>query len=86
MKLNGKHRRTLERILALPVPSNIEWRALESLLVACGATLSEGRGSRVRFDLSGVTLMAHRPHPQKEAKPYQIRQAVEFLKLVQVIN
>lgn len=35
-----------------------------------GARIIEGRGSRVRFELNGVIATFHRPHPQKEAKPY----------------
>jgi len=44
-----------------------------------GAKVIEGRGSRVRFELNGVIATFHRPHPQKEAKPYQVRDARRFL-------
>ncbi|MEX1198780.1 MAG: type II toxin-antitoxin system HicA family toxin [Pseudohongiellaceae bacterium] len=46
---------------------------------APGARTIEGRGSRVRFELHGVIATFHRPHPEKEAKPYQVRHAREFL-------
>lgn len=49
------------------------------LLKALGAQVIEGKGSRVRFELNGVIAAFHRPHPNKEAKPYQIRDAKEFL-------
>jgi len=52
------------------------------LFVALGAQLIEGNGSRVRFELNGVIATFHRPHPQKEAKPYQVRDAREFLNQV----
>lgn len=43
-------------------------------------TLSiEGTGSRVRFELNGIVVSFHRPHPHKEAKPYQIKDAKLFL-------
>ena len=61
--MNAKHRRTLEAIFAKPVPSDIRWADIESLLVALGAELSEGRGSRVRFLLNGAQAVFHRPHP-----------------------
>lgn len=49
------------------------------LFIALGATVVEGNGSRVRFELNGVVASFHRPHPQKEAKPYQVKDAREFL-------
>lgn len=53
---------------------------MEALFVALGAQVIEGNGSRVRFELNGVIATFHRPHPQKEAKPYQVRDAREFLR------
>lgn len=50
--------------------------------MALGARPIEGRGSRVRFELCGVVATFHRPHPQKEAKPYQVRLARDFLQQV----
>ena len=47
--------------------------------MACGAKSIEGRGSRVRFELNGVTTTFHRPHNQKEARAYQVRDARRFL-------
>lgn len=35
--------------------------------MACGAEISEGRGSRVRIAFKGVRAVFHRPHPRKEA-------------------
>ncbi len=61
--MNAKHRRTLEAIYARPVPSNLRWAEIESLLAALGAEWSEGRGSRVRFLLKGAEAVFHRPHP-----------------------
>ncbi len=77
--MNRKHRRTLALICSEPVPRSLEWARIESLLVALGAETIEGRGSRVRFVLKGVVATFHRPHPAKEAKPYQVRDARSFL-------
>ncbi len=33
----------------------------------------------MRFELNGVVATFHRPHPHKEAKPYQVRDAHKFL-------
>ena len=80
--MNKTHRKTLEAIFQQPVPVSLEWRKIESLFQAVGAELIEGAGSRVRFELNGVIGTFHRPHPKKEAKPYQVRDAREFLEKV----
>jgi hypothetical protein len=77
--MNKTHQKTLAAIFSTPVPASLEWRRIESLFVAAGSQVIEGNGSRVRFELNGVVASFHRPHPQKEAKPYQVRDAREFL-------
>jgi hypothetical protein len=77
--MNAAHRKTLAAILTTPTPTALEWRRIEALFVALGAQVIEGRGSRVRFELNGVIATFHRPHPSKEAKPYQVRDARDFL-------
>ena len=80
--MNKRHQKTLEAIFTTQVPSSLEWKRIEALFVALGATIIEGRGFRVRFMLHDVVATFHRPHPQKEAKPYQVRDARRFLKQV----
>ena len=75
----SKHKKTLEAIFKEPVPLSLERARIESLLLSLGAQLVEGRGSRVRFELNGHVATFHRPHPEKEAKPYQVRDARAFL-------
>jgi hypothetical protein len=77
--VNKRHRTTLDKLFQTPVPTTLEWRHVEALFVALGARVVEGRGSRVRFELNGVIATFHRPHPEKEAKPYQVRDARRFL-------
>lgn len=77
--MNSKQLATLKAIFSQPAPSSLEWALIESLFVAAGAITIEGRGSRVRFELNGVVGTFHRPHPDKEAKPYQVRDARAFL-------
>jgi len=62
----------------------LEWRAIETLLVAVGCVVVEGSGSRVRFVKEHRIATFHRPHPAKEAKPYQIRDAKQFLEQIGV--
>lgn len=82
--MKNSHRKTLELVFKQPTPTGLEWRRIESLLVAVGASVIEGSGSRVRFELNGFVGTFHRPHPQKEAKPYQVKDAKEFLEKVGV--
>lgn len=77
--MNSKQAKTLKAVFADPVSGTVEWAALESLLVAVGCTVIEGAGSRVRFQCRGVIASFHRPHPAKEAKRYQVRDAREYL-------
>ncbi|WP_420846396.1 type II toxin-antitoxin system HicA family toxin [Mesorhizobium tianshanense] len=77
--MRGKHRQTLEAIFADPVSGSIKWRDVEALLIALGAEMSEGSGSRVRFTIAGQTLFLHRPHPSPDTKRWAIRDIREFL-------
>lgn len=77
--MNKRQRETLERVFQTPVTTSLEWRDIEALFLAVGARTVEGNGSRVRFELNGVVATFHRPHPEKEAKPYQVRDARRFL-------
>ena len=82
--MKGKHRKTLKAVFHDPVSGTIEWAAVEGLLIAAGAQLIEGRGSRGRFEKDGEVETFHRPHPTKEAKRYQVRAARAFLERIGV--
>lgn len=77
--MNATHRKTLIALFGDPVPTTLEWRRIEALLVAIGCQVIEGNGSRVRFEKNGHVATFHRPHPAKEAKPYQVRDARHYL-------
>jgi len=77
--MNARQARTLAAVFKEPVAANIEWAAIESLLMAVGCRIVEGDGSRVRFERDGVVAIFHRPHPGKEAKRYQVRDARAYL-------
>lgn len=77
--MNKQHQNTLDDIFKTPVPTGLAWKRIEALFKALGAKSIEGRGSRVRFELNDVVATFHRPHPQKEAKAYQVRDARRFL-------
>jgi hypothetical protein len=77
--MNSTQKKTLAAIFEMPVSRNLEFKRIESLFVALGARVIEGSGSRVRFELNGIIATFHRPHPEKEAKPYQVNDARQFL-------
>ncbi len=77
--MNSSQKKTLEDILANPISKTLEWRRIEALLIAIGCKALEGNGSRVKFEKDGIIATFHRPHPAKEAKPYQVRDARKFL-------
>jgi len=64
--VKAKHAATLRAVFETPTQANIAWTDIEALLVALGAEVSEGSGSRVRIALNGVRAVFHRPHPRKE--------------------
>jgi hypothetical protein len=77
--VNKKHARTLESVFENPVKAGIVWRDIEALLVALGAEISEGKGSRVRIALNGLRAVFHRPHPHKETDRGAVKSMRRFL-------
>jgi hypothetical protein len=82
--MNSKHQKTLEAVFGEPVNGNLEWSRIESLLVAVGCRIVEGAGSSVTFEKGGVRAYFHRPHPQKEALRYRVKDARAFLERIGV--
>jgi predicted RNA binding protein YcfA (HicA-like mRNA interferase family) len=85
IRMNNRHRKTLQSVFSEPIPRSLDWSLIESLLLASGCELIEGKGSRVAFKHGKLRADFHRPHPGKEAKPYQVRAVREFLKKLEVI-
>lgn len=79
MGLRTKHRKTLQAIFDMPTRADVPWGEIETLLLALGAELSEGRGSRVRVALGGVRATFHRPHPQRETDKGALTSMRRFL-------
>ena len=83
--LNSKQRATLQAIFGMPVRSDIPWRNIEVLLVALGAEVSQGRGSRVRVALRGRKAVFHEPHPERVTDKGAVVTVREFLREVDII-
>ncbi len=82
--MNNKQHKTLIAIFSRPTPTNLEFKKIESLFMALGAELIEGSGSRVRFVFNDSMVTFNIPHTNKEAKPYQVRDARLFLQQIGV--
>ena len=79
MTLSTKHGKILQQVFDDPVRSDIPWSDIETLLLALGADLRSGRGSRVRVHLNGVRAVFHRPHPQPTTDKGALRSMRRFL-------
>ncbi|PID33611.1 MAG: HicA protein [Thiotrichales bacterium] len=82
--MNNKHKKTLRAIFENPVNGNIEWKKIESLLIALGATRTEREGSAVSFVLNDIRVDFHRPHPAKAALRYRVEDTRKFLEMAGV--
>ena len=77
--VNSRHKKTLATLFALPTPASVAFADIEALMKAPGAKVQEREGSRVKIELRGEQWRAHRPHPGKEAKRYQVEEVREML-------
>ena len=77
--MNSKHKKTLAAVYALPTAAAVVFADIEALLNALDAKVLEREGSRIKVELRGEQWRAHRPHPGKEAKRYQVEEVREML-------
>lgn len=82
--MRSKHKKTLQAVFRNPVQAGINWKDIESLFLALGADVEEGRGSRVSITLNEEVAVFHRPHPKKEAGKGTVRSVREFLTIAGV--
>lgn len=78
--VKAKHSKTLLAIFAKPTQGGIVFTDIESLVMSLGGTVTEGEGSRVALRIGEAVKHAHRPHPLKEAKKYQVEEIRAWLK------
>ena len=70
--MKSKHAKTLRAIFTKPTLASITFSDIESLIVALAGEVREGEGSRVSLQSGDFLKNAHRPHPGKEARKYQV--------------
>lgn len=77
--MNSKQVKTLKAIFTDPVPVDIAWKDIVTLFEALGATISQGRGSRVRVLLNDQRAVFHEPHPERVTDKGAVKSVREFL-------
>ena len=79
--MNRKQRKTLESVFAIPTRANVKFSDIEKLLLSLEAQKVEGSGSRVAYIMPNLQRWeAYKPHPQKDARKYQVESLRDFLK------
>ena len=69
----GRHRKTYDAIFADPVRANINWNDAVAMVEALGGSVVPGGGSMSSFELNGVSVTIHRPHPGGELSKPRVR-------------
>ncbi|MDR0858922.1 MAG: type II toxin-antitoxin system HicA family toxin [Oscillospiraceae bacterium] len=79
----SKKQKLLKRLQSSP--SDFTFDEACTLLTALGFSLSQGKGSRVKFVLGTTIVAIHKPHPQKELKGYQITEIINKLREARLV-
>lgn len=77
--MSHKHQTLLRAIFHDPLPANVHWRELESLLSHLGATIEPSHGARFKVSLNQASDFLHHPHHASECSRDLIKQVREFL-------
>jgi hypothetical protein len=60
--MSHKHAHLMRSIFQDPLPANIHWREIESLLRHLGADIEPAHGARFKITLNKVEAFLHHPH------------------------
>ncbi|HLZ78854.1 MAG TPA: hypothetical protein VKQ09_05895 [Sphingomonas sp.] len=72
-------RETLVAIFQEPVPTTIEWEAIEDLFEAIGCAVVDDDGERITFELRGAIGSFERPPIRQMARRYTVLAARDYL-------
>jgi hypothetical protein len=76
--MNKKQQKTFSLIFEKPPRSDLRYADLKSALIGIGATIREGRGSRVRFEYGIYSVHIHKPHPKMVLPKYTVELVRDF--------
>lgn len=82
MKLSNRHKKTLSTLFNCKT-KQVDWNDAVSLCQAMDIEVEQRDGSCVMLRAESAKLCLHSPHPQKEMKPYAIRQLRSFISTVE---
>ena len=77
--MSHKHLHTLESIFHDPLPHNLQWREVESLLNNLGAQIDPSHGARFKVLLNGHEFILHHPHHGNELARQDVKHLREYL-------
>jgi hypothetical protein len=78
--LSGTHQKVYDRILQHPLPHNLQWRELLSMLSALpGATVVEEKDGKVKITRNGHAMVLHHPRGKDVADENELMQVRHFL-------
>ncbi len=77
--MSHKYSNLLRAIFHDPIPANIHWREIESLLHHVGAEIEPAHGARFRVLLNGVEGFLHYPHHGSTCSKQEIKILREYL-------
>jgi hypothetical protein len=79
-KLSGSHQKTYDRVFEHPMPHNLQWRDVASMLGAItGAQAAEEGNGNLKVTRNGQTLLLHRPRGKDLADKKELMQVRHFL-------
>jgi len=71
--LNNKNKQTLRAIYTDPIPADIKWGDIESLIKSVGGQVKQGNGSRVRLKIGEEKAVFHSPHPNPDTSKLTVK-------------
>lgn len=77
--MSHKHAQLLRSIFQDPLPANIHWREVESLLHHLGAEIEPAHGARFKVTLNGHEAFLHHPHHSSTCNRQDIKTLREAL-------
>ena len=77
--MSHKHDHLMRSIFQDPLPANIHWREIESLLKHLGADIEPSHGARFKITLNRVEAFLHHPHNSSTCSKTDIKTIREML-------
>lgn len=77
--MSHKHASLMRSIFQDPLPANIHWREVESLLKHLGAEIEPAHGARFKVTLNRIEAFLHHPHNSSTCSRTDIKAVRDLL-------